>query len=364
MQCFHITTIVHLCKFIMRVISMRKKKHKNKAQHFPIDQLSDKKIILTGPPEVGKTTLKLTFFDNINPVKLLDRTNPILEPTRGAEISHYNMFNSEVGIFDLAGQENSSWYGESAKIFSNTDILVAIFDIKTRLGEITDFIISLLEIKKKYCSEAIFYIIIHKIDLISRYDLYKKIRYLKKFLKLKEKDQKSFEILTTSIEKEYFLDTYLKIQEIILSAVKRDIYYIPITDYEDLNLCTKIILKYEYGVNYYLINLHNEVKIPESRLEKIIELLKYLQLIKIKSSDIGEYGQQFRLTDRAYFLLSSIKKLQNNILDKIRIKSSSQYITIDTKSENPKPSELVPISIDSPEMLFYIFSNIKKKYLF
>ncbi|MFW9973117.1 MAG: hypothetical protein ACFFDF_23240, partial [Candidatus Odinarchaeota archaeon] len=55
-----------------------------------IDALYDymelyKKILLVGPPNSGKTSIKKVFFDNIDPSSILE--NP-LTPTRGVRYTH------------------------------------------------------------------------------------------------------------------------------------------------------------------------------------------------------------------------------------------------------------------------------------
>ena len=73
--------------------------------------MTKQKIVFVGPPKVGKTTIKQVFFEHISPLSLLD--NP-LEPSRGINSSVYSTFNIDLGIFDLAGQENNIWFSSSS----------------------------------------------------------------------------------------------------------------------------------------------------------------------------------------------------------------------------------------------------------
>ena len=67
-----------------------------------------KKIIFIGPSGAGKTTIRKIFFEGENSKKLLEYA---LEPTYGEEslILRLPGLNEDIGIFDLAGQENHRW---------------------------------------------------------------------------------------------------------------------------------------------------------------------------------------------------------------------------------------------------------------
>ena len=64
------------------------------------------KLIITGPPAAGKTTLRKIFFEGENSSKFLEYA---LKPTYGKESVILNI-GEMIGIFDLAGQENGGWF--------------------------------------------------------------------------------------------------------------------------------------------------------------------------------------------------------------------------------------------------------------
>ncbi len=107
---------------------------------------SNKKIILTGPPGTGKTTIKKEYLEMANPIKLLERS---LDPTRGVETSTFSLFKLKIGVCDLAGQENKNWFSRSKDIFNDSSIIICVFDVKNSLKEIIEFTMNLLKIKKE-----------------------------------------------------------------------------------------------------------------------------------------------------------------------------------------------------------------------
>jgi len=320
-------------------------------------EIQKKKIILIGPPNVGKTTLKKAFLENINPLALLDPKNSIIEPTRGAEISIYQLFNSEIGIFDLAGQENKLWLSSEQKIFENADIIVIVFDTNIELKQMIEFYFKILEIHKIQCIYATIYIIIHKIDLLTQLKLYKKLQAFLDYIKLKKPDFLPKEILTTSIKKEYFFDSYIKIQKILIEALNREIIKISSNEFKILNKCVKIILSFEPYIEYYLVNLIEKFNFEEIEIQNLLNLMKYLNLIDIYQDKKNYLNSRFKLSERAIYIKESIQKLQNSLEPQ---KEKSYYIKL-IPGKEIDIQDLVPIPMNSAEALFYIFSSTKEK---
>ena len=254
-----------------------------------------KKIILVGPPNSGKTSVKKVFFDNLDPSNILK--NP-LTPTRGCEIHTFNIMKNKVSFFDLAGQENKRWMTEDKNIFKKSNLIICIFEIQKSLEEIIQFLEGIRTILKEYhLKEISIYIFLNKIDLRSKsYSDLKKnslIKYLKQF------PLKFSEVELTSIEAEYFFKTYNKIIKIINNLLngKKTLDKFEI---ENIKTCLSIILDSEVQKTYKKDFIAKKFKLIN---DEVIHYLKILeQLGFLKTSDDFH---TFKFTNRANYFKKS-----------------------------------------------------------
>ncbi|KKN57277.1 hypothetical protein LCGC14_0563580 [marine sediment metagenome] len=250
-----------------------------------------KKIILVGPPNSGKTSMKKVFFDNLDPSNILK--NP-LTPTMGCEIHTFNIMKNKISFFDLAGQENKRWMTEDKNIFKKSNLIICIFEIQKSLEEIIQFLEGIRQILKKYhLKEISIYIFLNKIDLRSKsYSDLKKNSLIKN---LKQFPLKFSDVELTSIEAEYFYKTYKKIIEIINNLLNEK----KILDkFEIVNIktCLSIILDSEVPKTYKKDSIAKKFKLTN---EEVVHYLKMLeQLGFLKTSD---NFQTFKITNRANY---------------------------------------------------------------
>nr|QEE15907.1 hypothetical protein DSAG12_01734 [Candidatus Prometheoarchaeum syntrophicum] len=154
-----------------------------------------KKVVLVGPQEVGKSTLRKWIFEGESVIKLLE--NP-LEATFGVENYSYNLLLNNIGVFDLAGQENDRWFEENVDIFNESDLILNVLDARFAPKILSDKIDLALKVEKQQAPKSLLFFLIHKIDLIDS----KQIEKIKKALK-----DKNVEIFYTSIKLEYLHST-------------------------------------------------------------------------------------------------------------------------------------------------------------
>lgn len=164
-----------------------------------LKEVNDKKIIITGLANAGKTSIYQIIFEGKNWWDLKP------EPTRG--IKRYK-HGSKVGqnanlvVWDLGGQESyiNEYHENASKIYSSTNVLIYVLDAfdpanfeKAR----KEFAWS-VEQMKKYSPEGIIFCLIHKMDKFSnREETFERVRdYLNETINL---TSQKITILPTSI---------------------------------------------------------------------------------------------------------------------------------------------------------------------
>lgn len=253
-----------------------------------------KKIIFVGPPDTGKTTIKSVFFEMANPLKLLKNS---LDPTRGVHSSVYSLFDLELGVFDLAGQENENWFKKERDVFNHTNLIICVLDINRYLKENFAFIDDLIEIynelKLSFCSLVI---LLHKIDLMEPLYVQHKHKAFDEYIKNEKKCDFRVQIYPTSITKKYFLETYDIIAEIFSNSIKDISSSKSDSIFQDFRTDINIILRYddlkEHNIKDLFYDFDISIKDATPRLRRL-ERLGFLKFI--------ENMQNFQLTERAIF---------------------------------------------------------------
>ena len=154
-----------------------------------------KKVVLVGPQEVGKSTLRKWIFEGDSVIKLLE--NP-LEATFGIENYSYNLLKNEIGVFDLAGQENDRWFEENTEVFNESDLILNVLDARFEAKREADKIDLALKVETEQAPKSFLFFLIHKIDLID----VKQLEKIKKALK-----DKNIDIFYTSVKLSYLPST-------------------------------------------------------------------------------------------------------------------------------------------------------------
>ncbi len=256
-----------------------------------------KKIVFIGPPEAGKTTLRKIFFEGENRKELLEHA---LEPTHGQETIIVKL-KQDIGVFDLAGQENQRWFEtEDKSIFDNTEILIVVIDITSPMQEILEFITKIINIRDELTPSSFIFLLLHKKDLLTREKIsdikLKLIRELRRISRLK--------IAFTSIKKKYFLETLSLFMEILKLCTSM------ISGKERKNLdLVEDLINILYLINKDVVisksDLSNMFKLDEKALDNLIIILEKKNYIKItKTHDYPLYS----LTDQGKLYFEEILK--------------------------------------------------------
>ena len=125
-------------------------------------------MVFVGPAGAGKTTLRKIFFEYEIAEHLLDTP---LDPTYGVE-SIVLRLGQNIGVFDLAGQENEKWLnGEDKEIFLEATIIIIVVEATSGILDIENFVNKVIQVRDETCHDALIYLLVHKIDLVSNNDL-------------------------------------------------------------------------------------------------------------------------------------------------------------------------------------------------
>ncbi|MHA1585249.1 MAG: Rab family GTPase [Promethearchaeota archaeon] len=128
-----------------------------------------KKIVLIGPAEAGKTSLRLLFFENYSIIKILKPH--AFEPTMGIQWYNYDALGTTIGVVDTSGQEIIDILGDE-NLFFGADIIIFMFDLAQFLSstlikaEYMEYLFQILLYSNKIDESFKIEILAHKIDLI------------------------------------------------------------------------------------------------------------------------------------------------------------------------------------------------------
>jgi len=271
-----------------------------------------KKIIFTGPPQVGKTTLRKIFFEGENPTKLLEYS---LTPTHGKETILLKL-KENVGVFDLAGQENQRWYETEAKsIFLDAHIIICVLDISSPVESLVGFAKKLLKLRQETTPSSFVYLLLHKTDLISSDQLILvEDTFNKEF-----HDEEAVKIAFTSIMKHSFLPTFTLFTEILKRSIGIDKEKDETFSLKFLEYVVSILKVIEQNVVIPKEDIQRKLRLPEYIFNDFVDYLEKMQFIEISQLNeksvisLTESGKKYVDEIRDNFSIEAIQKFKKQI---------------------------------------------------
>jgi GTPase SAR1 family protein/RNA polymerase subunit RPABC4/transcription elongation factor Spt4 len=291
------------------------------------------KLIICGPPAAGKTTLRKIFFEGENSSKFLEYA---LKPTYGQESVVLNI-GEMIGIFDLAGQENERWFeSEESAVFYDTKVILVVIDITMETEEIIEFINKVVDIRNRLTSYAMIYVLLHKIDLISRSELTRiKLKIYDLFV-----NKKLIKFFFTSIRNEYIPETFTNFIEILKNCIADEIYddQIDVHHIEDVVKFMNLLYKDEFVTKRRILTRMNR---SEEIVDYVAENLR----------DKGEIQYSGLAHDRKYYLTQKGKDYFKEIISNFSLtKFLKEEMT--TSDQGTEGSLMDPEFLDSIDMSY------------
>jgi GTPase SAR1 family protein len=266
-----------------------------------------KKIVICGSPSTGKTKFTEVFLKKANPLKLL---RDALEPTRGVNSGIFSVFNSQLSIFDLAGQENETWFSSDMEVFQKSNLILCFFDINNSIEKIISFLVDLLNIKKR--SQSLFncniIALIPKIDLVSPFYISQKIRAIRKFFENHYPLENSIEIKNTSISKKHFYKTYRIIMNIFNMIFKKQMIPMRRRRFENLKKELLLIIKTVGLIKYRLDKLAYKFNMSRNLILKHLKRLERIGFVEfLDDFEIVRFSERCRFFKIGF--LREVKKI-------------------------------------------------------
>jgi GTPase SAR1 family protein len=257
--------------------------------------MMSKKIVLVGPAGTGKTSIKKTFFEKCSPITLLE--NP-LKPSRGINTSNYSLLDSELGIFDLAGQENDLWLSDSNQsVFENSNIIICVFDIHNSVESIIQFLLSIYYIQQALNLESCYIVtFLHKVELVSNSYIEQKIKTINNFVKTHHPMATHFEIYKTSITQYYYYNTFRILSNLLKLILSHEEKFDQINQLDDIRSQYRLFFDGIDSKQIWMDDLFSKLNYSEDNIRTYIKELQKKGFI----NNI-EGLNAFALSDSAYF---------------------------------------------------------------
>ncbi len=273
-----------------------------------------KKIVFVGPSGAGKTTLRKLFFEGENSTKLLEYA---LEPTYGEEslILRLPGIKEDIGIFDLAGQENERWLStDENSIFYGTKVIIVVIDISSSLEDILNFINRIIEIRNELTPETLIYVLLHKIDLVRE----KRIRDINAGINNAFRSEKLIKFLFTSLKKKYFTQTFSYFIEIMKSCLVDETSEEALM-FNVIDESVKLIHLIDDEIVIPKETLHEKLNRPVKLINYLIKSLNLKGHLNIENTNnqelisLTEKGKNYFRAVLKSFSKASIEVLQSNL---------------------------------------------------
>lgn len=260
----------------------------------------NKKLVLVGPAAAGKTTFKRVFFENANPLQLL---NEGLDPTRGIENTVVKCFSEMIAVWDLAGQELQVWLDERNDVFQDADVIVCMLDASQKLRENTSFLINLLKVRKEISPDSESFILLNKCDMVSDSEAYNTIVTMADFISAKYPQFSEYcnraSIYKTSIAQAFFLKTMMIAFKIIKACLKTQALDISVSELNAAEKKLQILQVCSSGAWFSIQDIAYKLSLTLVQANMYIEDMVFMSLMEKRKHTIYRISQKGAFFTRA-----------------------------------------------------------------
>ncbi|HME53119.1 MAG TPA: ADP-ribosylation factor-like protein [Candidatus Lokiarchaeia archaeon] len=253
----------------------------------------NKKLVLVGPAAAGKTTFKRVFFENANPLQLLDEG---LDPTRGIENTVVKCFSEMIAVWDLAGQELHAWLDEQKEVFQDAEVIVCMLDASQKLRESTSFLINLLKVRQEISPDAVTFVLLNKCDMVSESEAYNTIVTMADFISTKYPQFAAYcnrtSIYRTSIAQTFFLKTMMIAFKIIKTCLKMQAMDIPDSELNAAEKKIQILQTCSSGVWFSIQDIAYKLSLTLVQVNSYIEDLVFMDMMEKRKRTFYRISQR------------------------------------------------------------------------
>ncbi len=274
-----------------------------------------KKLILIGPPGVGKTTIKEIIFEGQSTDRLLKSP---LEPTRGNELTIVEFKSEKIAINDLSGQELKRWLTKEPEVFSNADLILIFLDVSSKWERQIEFVKDLFELFLKWAPGAKVTIFLHKTDLIQpeMQDF-----LMSKFVEFQRSSPLIFDFHFTSIVGKFFpkfLDIFFESMFNLHIPDEGKSQFIQGSIHRIYQILNHLASKGEISENYLLIenDLTHITYIPIKEVLLKLEFIKESDIAEGRFVQLLQKGQDFYFFLKNYFEVVIEPQTRKNKVEK------------------------------------------------
>lgn len=274
------------------------------------DDNTQKKLILIGPAAAGKTTFKRVFFENVNPLKMIDEG---LDPTRGIENTTLTYFAQSVGVWDLSGQEIRSWLGDRQDVFDAASTIVCMMSASDSVADNLVFLTNFLKVHHEVAPASDLFLLLNKCDLVSSVNIRNMVTNIQDWIRVKSPTLSKYctatSFYSTSILESFFLRTLRVVLKIIRSCLRDKLGSLPVIDLQDAEKRIRLLMVHSPGIWFSSLDVSQKLSMP------MVEVHGHLEALRAGGYVLKRKSSLFCVSEKGGFIARALKQQPDAITE-------------------------------------------------